>query len=154
MPTDVTPTFELALPDSFEEQVKKADAISIQGGDDHLLQYWLKKFSIPKIWEGKIVAASSAGSDALVKNFWTCDWRQCMDGLGILPIKFIPHFKSDYGANDPRGTIDWDKAYKELEECGDKSLPIKALEEGDFIIIEVQVIQVNFEFQLLYFQDI
>lgn len=59
-----------------------------------------------------------------------------MDGLGILPIKFIPHYTSDFGSGGSRGTVNWDNAYKELEEYGDKSLPIHALEEGDYIVIE------------------
>jgi hypothetical protein len=83
-----------------------------------------------------VVIGSSAGSNALVKCFWTCDWRQVKEGLGILPIKFIPHYKSAYGEGDPRGPIDWIQAYNELAEYGDQSLPIHALEEGDFIIID------------------
>lgn len=129
-------SFDLAMPETFEEQIRNSDAIMIQGGDDHLLGYWLRKFNIPKIWEGKVVAGSSAGSDALSRQFWTADWRECMDGLGIIPVKFIPHYKSDYGSNDPRGAIDWDEAYKELENYGDKTLPIHALEEGGFIVFE------------------
>jgi peptidase E len=135
-PEGVNPIFELAFPKIFEEQIKNTDIIYIYGGDDYLLQYWLLKFDIPKIWEGKVVAASSAGSNALVQHFWTCDWRDCMDGFGILPIKFLPHYKSDFGSDDPRGPIDWEKAYKELEAYGDKSLPIHALREGEFIVIE------------------
>ncbi|EKE22041.1 MAG: hypothetical protein ACD_7C00075G0005 [uncultured bacterium] len=100
-------TFELAFPEKFEEQSQSSDVILVQGGDDHLLQFWLKKFDLPKIWEGKVVATSSAGSGALVNSFWTCDWRKSMDGLNILPIKFIPHYKSKtYGLDDPRGPID------------------------------------------------
>lgn len=137
MPSGIIPSISLALPHIFSEQVKKSDAILIYGGDDHLLQYWLKKFDLPKIWEGKVVAGSSAGSDALSKHFWTCDWRMCMDGLGIVPIKFIPHFQSDYGDDDPRGSIDWDKACKELEQYGDASLPIHALKEGNFIVVSI-----------------
>lgn len=133
---DINPSFDLAMPENFEKQIKNSDVIMIQGGDDHLLQYWLRNFNIPKIWEGKVVAGSSAGSDALSKQFWTADWRECMDGLGIVPVKFIPHFKSGYGADDPRGPIDWDKAYKELENYGDKALPIHALKEGEFIVFE------------------
>jgi len=136
LPEDIIPSFELAFPDKFVEQVKKSDAICIYGGDDHLVMYWLKQFDIPKIWEGKVVATNSAGSDALVKHFWTCDWRQSMDGLGILPIKFIPHYKSDFGGDDPRGPIDWEKSYNDLKEFGDKTLPIHALKEGVSIIIE------------------
>lgn len=85
-PRDVVPTFELAMPESFAEQVKRSDAILIQGGDDYLLQYWLKQFNLPDLWQGKTIAGGSAG-------------------------------------------------YDELKNYGDKSLPIHALEEGDFIVI-------------------
>ena len=134
-PEGVKLSFELAFPDMFEQQVAHSDIVYIHGGDDHLVQYWFTKFDIPKIWEGKVVATSSAGSNLLVKHYWTCDWRQCGDGLGILPIKFIPHFKSNFGADDPRGPINWEKAYQELTEYGDKTVPIHALEEGDYIVI-------------------
>lgn len=131
-------TFDLAFPEKFEEQIKSSDVVLIQGGDDYLLQFWLGKFDLPKIWEGKVVAASSAGSDALVSSFWTCDWRKCMKGLGIfLPIKFLPHYESEtYGLDDPRGPIDWKKSHEELSEYGDTALPIYALKEGDFIFFE------------------
>jgi hypothetical protein len=134
-PEGVAPIFELAFPENFEEQIKNSAVVYIHGGDDHLLQYWLKQFNIPKIWEGKVVATSSAGSDALVKYFWTCDWRKCMDGLAILPIKFLPHYKSSYGSDDPRGPIDWDKALEELKDYKE-TLPIHALKEGEYVVIE------------------
>ena len=136
---DIKPDFELAMPETFEEQIKNCDVVMIQGGDDHLLQYWLRQFDIPKIWnlEGEVIVGSSAGSDALSNSFWTADWKKCMDGLGIVPVKFIPHYKSSYGTDDPRGLIDWDKAHKELENYGDKSLPIYALEEGKFAVFNL-----------------
>lgn len=127
--------FDLAYPEKFEEQIKSSDIIFILGGDDYLLQFWLKKFDLPQIWDGKVVATTSAGSDALVSSFWVFDWQKSLDGLSILPIKFIPHYKSKtYGLDDPRGPIDWEKAYKEISEYGDKNLPIYALEEGDFVV--------------------
>ena len=135
-PEGIHPTLEIALPTTFEDQIKKSDAVYIHGGDDHLLQYWLRKFDLPKIWDGKVVATSSASSNALSKHFWTCDWRQNMDGLGILPIKFLAHFKSDYGVNDPRGLVNWDKALEELKVYGDTSLPAHTLKEGEYIVIE------------------
>lgn len=134
--SEIKPSFVLAIPNTFEEQIKDCDTIMIMGGDDTLLQHWLKKFDLPKIWENKVIAGSSAGSDALSSSFWACDWRECMDGLGIVPVKFIPHFKSEYGSDDPRGPINWDKAYEELKNYGDKTLPIHALEEGGFIVFE------------------
>jgi hypothetical protein len=135
-PKEINSVIEMALPDTFEVQVKNSDIIYIKGGDDYLIKFWLSQFDIPKIWEGKVVVTSSASSNILSKHFWTCDWRKNMDGLDILPIKFLPHFNSDYGNNDPRGPIDWAKSYKALEEYGDKTLPIYALEEGDFIVVE------------------
>jgi hypothetical protein len=134
-PEGVSPILELAFPKKFEEQIKNCDAMYIHGGDDHLLKYWFEKFDIPKIWEGKVIATNSASSNILAKYFWTCDWRETIEGMGILPIKFIPHYNSNYGNEDSRGPIDWAKAYKELENYKDKTLPIHALEEGDFIVI-------------------
>jgi hypothetical protein len=137
LPAEIKPKFELAFPDRFVQQVSNADAIYLHGGDDHLVQYWLRQFD-PKIWTGKVVATNSASSNALSSSFWTCDWRQCFDGQGVLPIKFISHFNSDYGSDDPRGPIDWEAARKELEAHGDTSLPIYALEEGEFEVFEIK----------------
>src|SRR3989344_2540383 len=138
IPKGVSPLFDLAFPSTFERQVKASDAIYIQGGDDHLVMYWLRKFDIPKIWEGKTIATNSASSHALSKHFWTCDWRQCMDGLGILPIKFLSHYNSTYGNDDLRGPINWPAAYEQLKNYGNRKLPIHALEEGRFITIETK----------------
>jgi len=132
----IQPQCTMAMPDSFEQQVRDCDALYIHGGDDHLLRYWLSQYDLPKIWEGKVVAANSASSHALAKHFWTCDWRQCMDGFGILPIKFLAHYQSEFGADDPRGPIDWSAAKAELETYHDRDLPIYALREGEFKVFE------------------
>jgi peptidase E len=134
-PEEIHLVVNLAFPSTFEQQIKDSDVIYITGGDDHLLQYWLKQFNLPMIWEGKIVATNSSGSNALAKYSWTCDWRQNIDGLGILPIKFIPHYKSSFGSEDPRGPIDWDKAFSELKNYKE-DLPIYALEEGEFKVFD------------------
>lgn len=131
-----TPNLELAFPATFIEQSRKADAIYCMGGDDNLVQYWLSKFDLPKIWDGKVVATNSASSHAMSKHFWTCDWRQTMNGLGVLPIKFLAHFESDFGNDDPRGPIDWHKALEELKKYGDTSLPVYSPREGEFVVFE------------------
>lgn len=136
MPEAVNPTFTLAMPNDFIEQCKQSDIIYFHGGDDNLLQYWMRQFDIPSLFSNKVVATNSASSNMLATHYWTCDWRQCGDGLGILPIKFIPHYRSSFGANDPRGPIDWDKAMQELSTYGDRSLPIYALKEGEYKIFE------------------
>jgi len=137
MPERVEPSFELAMPKTFIEQCKSSDVIYFHGGDDHLLQYWMKQYNLPEIFMGKVVATNSASSDMLSTHYWTCDWRECADGLAILPIKFIPHYLSNFGDNDPRGPIDWKKAHSDLAKYGDTSLPIHALKEGEYIVINV-----------------
>jgi hypothetical protein len=137
MPEDVRPAFELAMPDVFVEQCRKADIIYFSGGDDYLLQYWMKRYDLAELFKDKVVSTNSASSDMLATCFWTCDWRECMDGLGMLPIKFIPHYQSDWGENDPRGPIDWQAAYDNLAAYGDTSLPIYALKEGEFKVFEI-----------------
>ena len=133
---DIRPVLSLAFPIHFYKQIKETDAIYIHGGDDHLIQYWLKQFDLPKLWEGKVVATNSASSHALSTHFWTCDWRECMDGMGIVPIKFLAHFGSEYGLHDPRGPIDWDEAYAKLAAYGDTTLPLYALKEGEYVVFE------------------
>lgn len=138
MPDGVEAQFELAFPDQFEEQVKRSDIIYMNGGDDHLIRYWLEQYDLPKLWEGKVVAGSSAGSGVLVAHYWTCDWRKLGDGLGIVPIKFLPHYNSNYGTDDPyRGPVDWDKGLSELQKYGDTNLPVHALGEGEFVVVEL-----------------
>lgn len=139
MPTGVEPFFELAMPAVFEAQCDRSDILYFHGGDDHLLQYWMNQFDYSKLFHDKVVATSSASTNMLVTSFWTCDWRQCADGFGIIPIKFIPHFQSDFGSEDPRGHIDWQKAYDELVAYGDTSLPVHAMKEGEYIIMEQNV---------------
>ncbi len=136
MPANIKPTYELALPTTFTEQCKNTDVIYFHGGDDHLLQFWLKQFDLTELFKNKVVATNSASSDMLATHHWTCDWRACADGLAVLPIKFIPHYLSNFGDSDPRGPIDWQKAYDELAAYGDTSLPIYALKEGEFIVKE------------------
>jgi len=135
LPEGVAAVFDLAFPDTFAEQIGRSEMIFIRGGDDHLIDHWMRKFDIPRIWEGKVIATSSAGSDVLCNSFWTCDWRTCMDGLGILPIKFLPHFESDYGNDDPRGPVDWQNALSELKAYKD-GLPVHALKEGEFVVFK------------------
>lgn len=136
MPHGVKPKFELAFPDTFTEQLKATNALYMAGGDDYLLQYWLKQFDLPAIWNGKVIATNSASSNALSKYYWTCDWRQCGDGLGVLPIKFLPHYMSSYGLSDPRGPVDWARAKAELEDYGEPDLPVYALKEGGYKVFK------------------
>ncbi len=136
LPEDVTLEADLAMPDTFAEQCAKADAIYMHSGENHLALYWLRQFDLPKIFDGKVVATSSASSNSLSTSFYSPSWRQIMDGLSILPIKFMPHFKAAWSDTDSRGPVDWQKAYDDLAAYGDTSLPLHALRDGEFVVIE------------------
>lgn len=136
MPDDVRPTFELAMPDTFVDQIQACDVLYCHGGDNDLIEYRMSKYKLPDIWEGKIVSVNSASSQMLSAAYYTNDWRLCRTGFGILPIKFIPHYMADPNPLDPRGPVDWPKVYEDLAAYGDTSLPIHALKEGEFVVIE------------------
>ncbi len=136
MPDGVIPSYEMALPATFKQQVEDADIVYCHGGDDNLAKYWFEKVGVPEVWNGKVVGTNSATTHALSKSFWTCDWRKLDDGLGVIPIKTVAHFGSAYGNDDPRGPIDWQQAKNDLEKYGNRSLPLYALPEGEFVVIE------------------
>lgn len=100
-------------------------------------EYWEAKFPGYSDVIKEDMPAGTEPQFTLAMHYWTCDWRECQDGLGILPIKFIPHYKSSFGADDPRGPIDWQKAYDQLKAYGGPDLPIVALKEGEYKVFEV-----------------
>lgn len=125
---------DMVLADSqiFIEQIKWADVIYIRGGSNDVLR---EALITQKGWvealAGKTLAGSSAGANMLSKYFWSPDSLQCGDGLGILPIKVIVHYGSDYNAPN----VDWEKAEAELK-AYKEDLPILKLAEGQFEVVE------------------
>jgi hypothetical protein len=121
--------FQMALPEKFLEQVRWANAISIRGGtsEAQLIALAAQSGDWTKELDGKTLAGSSAGADAISKYYYNIDTLKLSDGLGLLPVKFIPHWRSDYNAPN----VDWNKALAELEGYKEK-LPILTLQEGEF----------------------
>lgn len=136
MPEGVDPINTNATVDDFEKQVREADAIYMHGGTVAPLKKILGTYDLSKLFDGKSVGTNSASSMVLARHTWSCDERVLEDGLGIFPIKFLAHFNSDYGSDDPRGPVDWEGAYEELKNYGDTNLPVYALEEGQFVVME------------------
>jgi len=123
---------ELALPEKFTEQVKKSDVIFLRGGHTQVLFEFLNK---DKSWiqelDGKVLAGTSAGAEVIAKYYYVLSTPRTGDGFGFLPIKVIPHWRSD---SDEYKNFDWDKALKELKSYKE-DLPIYALAEGEFKVI-------------------
>ena len=68
--------------------------------------------------------------------YWSTDKRDCLQGVDFLPFCFIPHYRSDYGADTLEGPVEWDDVYSLITKRNTKNYPIYALEEGDFVVIE------------------
>lgn len=122
----------MALPEQFREQVKWADAIYIRGGASEAILLELQKQSEGWIEElsGKTLAGSSAGAHAVSKYYYGLDDLKIGEGLGLLPVKVIVHYRSDYNAPN----INWNKAEQELKNYKE-DLEIITLPEGCFKVI-------------------
>lgn len=123
---------KMASPDEFLEQVKWANVIYFRGGiTENLLEELNKQTGWEKLIQGKTVAGTSAGANILGKYYSALDTPSVKKGLGLLPVKVIVHYKSDYNAPN----IDWDESYQLLQSTGEE-LPILALGEGQFEVIK------------------
>lgn len=139
-PPAYTPNHKLANQKTFEEDLSWCDVVYLHGGNFDLIKNCLKDFDLTEIFKSKTVGLNSASGMVLSEYSWSCDTQTIEDGFGILPVKFIPHFEA---ALVPNGSslslIDWQQAKHELTKHGDQSLPLVALTEGDYIVLEVWV---------------
>jgi peptidase E len=124
---------ELADPKNFIDQTKWADAIYIRGGENELLLVELLKqeAGLKEALDGKTLAGSSAGANAISTYYYGLDDLTFEKGLGWLPIKTIVHWQSDYNAPN----INWESTYAGMKGYGDPSLPIQTLKEGEFVVL-------------------
>lgn len=123
-------TFVLASKDRFTEQVRDADIVYLRGGDtQQLIGALSRNKSWVKYLEGKTLAGTSAGADAMAMYYYALDNPRIEHGLGLLPVKVLVHYESDYS----NGAIDWREAYRALDSY-DQKLELLAIHEGQFII--------------------
>ena len=84
--------FQVAEIERFENQIKWANVMYMGGGSTIRLMEKLKKIkNIEKLFEGKVIAGSSAGAYALSKYYWSNNAKMLGKGLGILNIKCYCH---------------------------------------------------------------
>ncbi len=129
--------FELELADEniFTEQVRSSDVIFLRGGHTRPLMDlltrntdWLQEL------DGKVLAGTSAGAEAISKYYFVTKTNRNGEGLGLLPIKFIPHWKSTHFDDEPQN-IDWDKIYSDFKNYKE-DLELIVLKEGEYKVIE------------------
>lgn len=82
---------------NFIEQIKLSDVINFHGGVSLRLLEALKKYKdIEELLRGKIVSGESAGANVFGKYFYSPSANNVFEGLGILPLKIIPHYREEY----------------------------------------------------------
>jgi hypothetical protein len=86
---------ELAVKESFLEQVAAADAVILNGGSTNQLLEALRQYpELKTVFEGKMIVGSSAGAYALSAYNYDKSHKRMRDGLGLLEIKTVCHFES------------------------------------------------------------
>jgi peptidase E len=125
---------QLAQPGTLKEQVRNADVIYFRGGRTKQLMKRLQEYpGWEEELEGKTVAGTSAGVNFLANYYYSLDDLEICEGLGILPVKALVHYGSDYNAPN----IDWEKATSELRAYGEKDMEVLKLAEGEFVVREI-----------------
>lgn len=127
---------ELATFENFTKQVENCDVLFIKGGFTKMLMDQLSKDTE---WlnylDGKTVAGTSAGAEVLSKYYHILKSDRKDDGFGLVPVKVIPHWKSNFFDGE-EWNLDFDKIIKELKDYKE-DLPILTLKEGEFKIFNI-----------------
>lgn len=101
---------EIANEKDLIQQVKSANIIYFFGGISSKLLEVLKKYPDLKTYlKGKTIVGESAGANVWGNFFYSPQADSVFEGLGVLPLKIIPHYKKEY-----EGKLGKDRA--ELEE--------------------------------------
>ncbi len=125
---------ELASPATFLDQLKNSDVVFFQGGTPHLLMSQLDpNIDWGKELQEKILVGSSGGADTIAKYYAVGKTGNIGQGLGLLPIKFIPHWKSVEYAQEI--VIDWEALFEKLQSHKE---PLEIVTAGDteFVVFE------------------
>ncbi len=139
---------ELAKSSTFIEQVRNTDVVYFRGGRTKQLMRRLEECPGWEVeLEDKTVAGTSAGVNFLATYYYSLDDLEICQGLGILPIKALVHYGSDYNAPN----IDWEKVTLELEEYGDKDMEVLKLAEGEFVVREQYIWKILLAQRLRFF---
>lgn len=87
-------SISVATEEGFINQIKNSDIVYFHGGVSLKLLNTLKQYpDIKTFLQGKVVAGESAGANVLCKLFYSPRAEGVFEGLGLLPIKIIPHYK-------------------------------------------------------------
>lgn len=132
--------FDLTAESDFLDDITKSNILIIKGGDTEMLLKIFSKYNkeeISESFKGKTIVGYSAGTYALSKYYLKVSAEGEMSigkGLGIVPIKTVSHFKSDFYPNKFPNKFNWRSAEKLIREYK-PNLDIALLQEGEFRVI-------------------
>ena len=115
--------------DNFEDVSKWADVIYIPGGNTFELLESLQQYDLKRLWDGKVIAGSSAGAHMFCEAFDYLQDKTFAKGLGWIPAVCIPHWRDEF---QDYTQADWDWAEREAIKRY-PGLPVLCLPEGDFV---------------------
>jgi len=102
--------FEIANEKDFIEQIRLADVVYFHGGISEKLLETLSGYpELEKAVQGKVVAGESAGANVLGRFFYSPYANSVFEGLGVLPIKIIPHYKKEFAGKLDSVGLDFEK---------------------------------------------
>ncbi len=88
-------TYVCASSKCFLDEVREADAILIRGGSTNKLLAALHRYpKLAPLFNGKIIAGSSAGAYAIATLNYDKSEKAVRSGLGMLPVKVLCHYQS------------------------------------------------------------
>lgn len=89
--------YRTMIAENFEEVSAWADIVYIPGGNPPRLKAALDRHgNLAKLWDGKVIAGSSAGADVLCAHY-LCYLQdtELLDGLGWVRAACIPHWRNE-----------------------------------------------------------
>ena len=127
--------YQTMTPENFAEVSAWADVIYLPGGSTSVLLGKIKASGdVAELWDGKVIAGSSAGANLFCVGYTALSDRKFGEGLGWVKATCIPHWR----AKDFEGYTeqDWDSAEQEsLRQYPD--LPVLCIPESDFVEMTV-----------------
>lgn len=90
-------TINIATEKNLIEEINSADIVDFQGGVSLKLLEALRNYpNLKESLGGKIVAGESAGANVLCEFFYSPRSDTVSEGLGMVPVKIVPHYKEEY----------------------------------------------------------
>lgn len=127
--------YQTMNPENFLAISEWADVIYIPGGNPFNLHSKLTGYGdLRKIWDGKVVAGSSAGADLFYEAFTYLQDKSMGKSLGWVKATCIPHWRDNFNNYTKK---DWDWAERE---CISKypELPVLCIPEGQSVEFTVR----------------